>query len=455
MQLKELIRRKRDGATLERDEIFALVKGVVSGELKDYQASAWLMAVYFHGLKDSEMTALTEAMWKSGITLERDKSKTEFWIDKHSTGGVGDKTSLILVPIVSVVCEKLLGKGTVKIPMVSGRGLGHTGGTLDKLESVPGFRTGISIEEAERLLRSNGFFMMGQTADMAPADRMLYALRDATSTVESLPLIVSSIMSKKLSENLDGLVFDVKIGHGAFLQKASETRKLARTLVRVAGEMNVDGVAVLTSMDEPLGTKAGHHLEVEEIYDFAEGRVKDRGMNEVTLALASWMVHLSSRRSISLKQAENACAEMVGSEKLVRTLEEMFTAQGGDWKKFLANRAKGRTGCMGFDVTAPQAGYLSHVATRRCGFLISSIGGGRSTKEMSIDPDVGIEFLKKVGDRVERGEPVARVWHRGADKHLLEGFRQEAFKYSKHKVRPTQWVVEVINDERSAKAKRK
>ena len=289
MQIKELIRKKRDGGVTEPAEIDALVSGYLRGEIKDYQMTAWLMAVYFRGLSDEETSALTRCMWKSGSSFPR-KHRDDFWIDKHSTGGVGDKTSLILVPLVIAVAHRLFGKGKLRIPMVSGRGLAHTAGTLDKLEAVPGFNSSITVDRALRLLDENDFFMMGQTPELAPADRLIYALRDVTGTVENLSLIVASIMSKKCAESLDGLIFDVKTGTGAFMPTIESAREMAGTLLSVSKAQGLEAVALISRMDEPLGFKVGHHLEVEECADFLSGR-RDKGLNEVTIRLASWMIH--------------------------------------------------------------------------------------------------------------------------------------------------------------------
>ena len=259
MQTQELILKKRSGLELSTEELRELLYGYLEGDVKDYQMSAWLMAVFFQGLSDRELRDWTRLMWQSGRSFAR-SHRNDFWVDKHSTGGVGDKTSLLLVPLVTAVFQSLNIDG-VRIPMVSGRGLGHTGGTLDKLESVPGFSPQISFEEADELLSSNHFFMMGQTQEMAPADRLIYALRDVTGTVESQPLIVSSIMSKKLSESLDGIVFDVKVGKGAFMKNLEQARSLAEGLRGVAKAQKLASVAAMTSMDEPLGSTIGNFVE--------------------------------------------------------------------------------------------------------------------------------------------------------------------------------------------------
>ena len=303
MTVTELIETKRDGKELYPKMIEKLVGDFVAGNIKDYHMAAWLMAVYLRGLSTSELVSLTSAMWKSGASLSR-PHRLDYWVDKHSTGGVGDKTSLILVPWVISTARRIFGRGSLRIPMISGRGLGHSGGTLDKLDSVPGFRSQISLENATELLENNDYFMIGQTETLVPADRLLYALRDVTATVDCPPLIVASILSKKLAENLDGLVIDVKFGSGAFMRTYAEGKSLAKRLLEIANHWHLDSVALLTRMNEPLGYKVGNFIEMEECVDFLAGSVREEGLFEVTLNLAKWMLHLGSRKKISLELAE-------------------------------------------------------------------------------------------------------------------------------------------------------
>lgn len=410
MQFAEVIARKRDGGALASQTIENTVKAFTRGEIPDYQMAAFLMAVFFRGMSPEETSSLTNAMWKSGETLPR-KNRADYWIDKHSTGGVGDKPSLILVPLVTAVCRRHLGKGAVRIPMISGRGLGHSGGTLDKLEAVRGFSTRIPEERALELLEKNDFFMMGQTDAIAPADRKLYALRDVTATVECLPLIVSSIMSKKLSENLDGLVFDVKFGEGAFMTTLEQARALGLALCETARLQRLDAVAVLTSMEEPLGWTVGNALEIEEAAAFVRGERQEPGLRRVTLELAAWMVHLGSRRQMGVEEARRACEAELSHGTVLPLFVDMLEAQGGDWDGFERRKRP----CLIHEIKAPRAGEIERMNAKTFGLLLNAIGGGRAKKEDDVDPEVGMTILKKRGDRVDAGEPIVRVHHRHKD----------------------------------------
>lgn len=406
----DLIRKKREGGELSAAEMRALLTGYLRGDVKDYQMAAWLMAVYFRGLSNDETRVWTELMWKSGVTFPRE-DKQDFWIDKHSTGGVGDKTSLILVPLVTACARRLFGPHRLRLPMVSGRGLGHSGGTLDKLESVPGFSPALAIPRAMELLGENDFFMMGQTADLAPADRLLYALRDVTATVECVPLIVSSILSKKLSENLDGLVLDVKFGSGAFMPNQTRAEALAKALIDVASAQGVAVVALLTSMEEPLGWKVGHQLEVEECEDYLNGTSREPGLHEVTTALAAAMIQLGSRGALTREQAHAEIARELELPEARALYRKMFEAQGGDWDAYLAKR-RAPSECQVYEARAPRDGYLARVDALAVGKLVHLLGGGRERKEDAIDPAVGVEFLKKTGQTVREGEIWAKVYYR-------------------------------------------
>jgi thymidine phosphorylase len=406
-----------------------------------------LMAVFFRGLTEDEVVALTKVMWKSGLSLPRDKkSRDEVWIDKHSTGGVGDKTSLLLVPIVSEVGKKL--GIPLKIPMISGRALGHSGGTLDKLESVPGFTAALSLETAMKNLESEHYFMMGQTADLDPADRRLYALRDAVSTVESIPLIVSSILSKKLAESLDVLVLDVKSGDGAFMDSPLEAKQLAQTLIKVARAFGLRATGLLTSMDEPLGQSAGNFLEIAECADFLKGKKTDEGLAEVTYALASQMILLAGHDSVSGFEAERHCRQVVESGDAYRAFIRMFEIQGGDFAAFVKDRDNPPSDLKVLTVKSPAVGYLTKVNTRRVGLLINELGGGRETASATIDARVGFEFAKKVGDRLEKGEEIARVYYReGIEPKFLEKKVSPLFVIEDSTEKPprTQWILEDID----------
>ncbi|MCB0404793.1 MAG: thymidine phosphorylase [Bdellovibrionales bacterium] len=442
---RALIEKTRDKHRLNKEEVQYLVNAYVEGTLNDYHLSAWLMAVYLNGLSREETVWLTHAMRDSGVKVPREAAAS-FWIDKHSTGGVGDKTSLILVPLVVTVCEKWLGPGAVRIPMVSGRGLGYTGGTLDKLESVPGFSSNLTMEAATRALEQNHFFMMGQTAQLVPADRKLYALRDCTATIESIPLIVASILSKKLAENLDGLVIDLKWGSGAFMHKQEDGRRLGEMLVGVARDSDVDAVAILSRMDEPLGYTAGHALEVQECYEYICDKRRERGLDNVTLALAGWMVSLCSRRKLSVGAATEACKEVLGSSKLEEQFLRMFTAQGGDWEAFQRRRESAQKSLQHLEYRAAKAGFLSRLDAGEMGRLLWEIGAGRDQVDAQIDLDVGLEFHKKVGDAVQAGEKIVSVYHRGADVAQVEVRLGSAIDVGEAAVSGPAWLSEVIDE---------
>jgi pyrimidine-nucleoside phosphorylase/thymidine phosphorylase len=441
----ELIRHKRDGGTHSTQELEALLGGYLRGDIADYQLAAWLMAVYFRGLSPEETGEWTRLMWQSGATFPR-AHRRDFWIDKHSTGGVGDKTSLILVPWVHAVCRRLFGE-SVKIPMVSGRGLGHSGGTLDKLESVPGFSPDLPMERAVQLLAEQGFVMMGQTQDIAPADRRLYALRDVTATVECVPLIVSSILSKKLAENLDGLILDVKVGAGAFMKTPAEARRLADALIAVAASHGVKVTAVLTRMEEPLGLCVGNQLEVEECADFLSGERRDSGLDEVCTALAVQMVATASRGTLSPSAALEACRRELDTGEPQAIFRQMLEAQGGRWADFLRLR-QDRPGLRVFEARAPRSGKLAAIDALAIGRLVHALGGGRSRKEDAIDYGVGVIFEKKCGDMVCGGDRIARVFYRRDDQVArIEHEWQAAVR-----VDPTasggdrpSWILEVLH----------
>lgn len=442
MQPREVIGATKDGRALTDADLEAWLGAYLRKEIPDYQMSAWLMAVFFKGLTPRETATLTRALWKSGITFPRD-SDASYWIDKHSTGGVGDKTSLLLVPILSVMTEKALGVGNVRIPMVSGRALGHSGGTLDKLESVDGFSPRISVEKALTLLGANGFFMMGQTDDFCPLDRMLYALRDVTATVESRPLIVSSIMSKKLAENLDGLVIDVKVGSGAFMKSLAEGRALASALVEVAKLHEKDAVAVITTMDEPLGTSVGNRLEVLECWHYLTGEEREDGLHEVTRELAAWMFHLASRRKTEISAARELYDTILNSEgeRVRAVFKKMFAAQGGNLDAFLAKKDS----LPIFLWRAEHEGYLERMDAYHLGVLLNRLGGGRSRKEDAIDPDVGIRVLARVGDKVDKGQVLAQVFYRRPeDVSLCEMFQKRAVTVVSAPPKKSPWVREVV-----------
>jgi pyrimidine-nucleoside phosphorylase len=400
MLAHRLIERKRDGGKLDPGEWRALVMAYAAGHVPDYQMSAFLMACFLKGLDRSETAALTDAMLNSGVRFEL-ASLGKPRIDKHSIGGVGDKVSLVLAPLVSAL--------GVAVPMVSGRGLGHTGGTLDKLESIPGFRTDLTLAEAREQLESIGCAMLGQTSEIAPADRKMYALRDATATVESLPLIASSIMSKKLAEDLTGLVIDIKRGSGAFLTSFEEEVALAKEMIDLGESHGCPVVALFTAMDRPLGRACGNALEVEEAIAALKGEGPD-DLVEVTIALAVEMLLLAGI-SPDRDEARAALRETLASGKAAAQFRRIIERQGGnpdvlDDPSLLPQAAE----CELF--TAQRAGFVQRVEPRAVGRGIIALGGGRTTMADAVDPAVGFVITVKPGDRVETGEPLASVYAR-------------------------------------------
>ncbi len=445
-QVTDIIKKKRDGHRLGEREIAFLIDGYLDGTHRDYHLAAWLMAVFFRGMEIEETRTLARRMWKSGITLPRE-TRNDFWIDKHSTGGVGDKTSLLLVPIVTAVAEKNFEKGRVKIPMISGRGLDFTGGTLDKLEAVPGFSSSLPLNDALGLLHQNGYFMMGQTADLAPADRLLYALRDVTGTVECLPLIVSSILSKKLAENLDGLVFDVKFGSGAFMPERDRARNLAVALFETARSEGVRTTAFLTNMDRPLGSKVGHQLEVEECSDFLRGVHRDPGLLEVTLALAAEMLALASGGQWSFHEARNACEVCLTGSRPAEIFEALFAAQGGDWKAFESNR-RALESRPRVALKAPRDGYVHRLDARAVGQRVRAMGGGRQSKESSIDLNVGAILHRTVGDAVKKGDTILEwVFSDESAARSVPTSDDEVLSVEESLVVAPRWIEEVMRAE--------
>jgi len=403
MRLVDLIRKKRDGQELTAREIEFIVGGYTRGELPDYQISSWLMAVLLKGMTRAETAALTQAMLHSGEVLQWNDLPQKK-VDKHSTGGVGDKTSLILAPIVAA--------GGLIVPMSSGRGLGHTGGTLDKLESIPGFNVNLSAEEMHKVLAACGACMIGQTASIVPADKKMYALRDVTGTVESPALICASIMSKKLAEGIDALVLDVKIGSGAFMKEESSAAHLAQLMVETGEQMGKKVVSLLTDMDQPLGRAVGNALEVIECVEVLQGRGAD-DLKNLTLELSAWMFYLGERTK-TLEEGRTLAATLVSSGAALKKFSEMVRLQGGD-ARALENVALLPTARNKMDVNNSADGYVAQMDCEKIGIASLVLGGGRSTKEDVIDPAVGLIVHKKVGDKVAAGEPLSTLYYNRSD----------------------------------------
>ena len=413
MRALDIIQNKRDGKTLNDDEIQFFVDGLVHGRIPDYQVAAFLMAVFFASMTPSETGALTRAMIASGATLDLSGLRGPF-VDKHSTGGVGDKVSLILAPLAAA-CG-------VQVPMMSGRALGHTGGTLDKLDSIPGFSTQPAPDRLREIIARSGFVMTGQSDAIVPADRILYALRDATGTVASVPLITSSILSKKFAEGADALVFDVKTGSGAFMKTPDQARELAGSLVHTGERLGKRIVAVLTRMDAPLGAKVGNFLEVEEALALlrapeALDRVptdeRSAELLEVTLRLTAWMLVIAGIAG-DVDSAVARCREALETGAAWRAARANIELQGGDLAATLELLGRFRAPEQAA-IPARSDGYVAAIDAYAVGMGGVYLGVGRDTAESEVYPDVGFEVLKPVGSAVKRGEAVMRAWARDRD----------------------------------------
>jgi pyrimidine-nucleoside phosphorylase len=405
MRAVDLIRKKRDSGEHTREEIEFLISGYTRGEIPDYQVAAWLMSAWIRGLSRAETTALTQAMLHSGEVLDLSSLPAKK-VDKHSTGGVGDKTSLILAPIVAA--------GGLIVPMLSGRGLGHTGGTLDKLESIPGFNTNLSLKDFRRVLGECGMALIGQTAEIAPADKKIYALRDATSTVENPGLICASIMSKKLAEGLDALVLDVKTGSGAFMKREEDAVGLAEVMVDAGRSMGKKMVALITDMDQPLGRAAGHANEIIECIEVLNGK-GPADVREISVELSAWMFYLGEKTK-SVEEGRRLAESMISSGEAREKFRQCIRLQGGD-ERVIDSSDLLPTAASKLDVTSNAGGVLVATDCQQFGIALAMLGGGRETKEDRIDHAVGLEFHKRIGQRIEIGEPLATI-HYNSDAKL-------------------------------------
>jgi pyrimidine-nucleoside phosphorylase len=393
----DVIRKKRDGGELTRAEIEALVGGYTAGKIPDYQASAWLMATLLKGMTRAETAALTDTMLHSGEVLDFSDLPSRK-VDKHSTGGVGDKTSLVLAPLAAA--------GGLTVPMISGRGLGHTGGTLDKLEAIPGFNVNLPVAEFRRILENCGCAMIGQTAEIAPADRKLYALRDVTGTVESPFLICASIMSKKLAEGIDALVLDVKTGSGAFMKNEKDAAYLAELMVETGERMGKKMAALITDMDQPLGRYVGNALEVVEVLDVLRGEGPE-DLRELCLELAAWMF-LSGGSVSSVEEGKKLSEKLIRSGEALERFQKMVALQGGE-ARVVDDPRRLPQAQKQIDVLSAKCGYVTAIQCERAGTACVILGGGRERKEDSVDPAVGFVLHKKVGDPVTAGESLCTV----------------------------------------------
>jgi pyrimidine-nucleoside phosphorylase len=433
MRTVDLICRKRDGEELSPEEITELVEGYTQDRIPDYQMSAFLMAVLFAGMNDNEVEALTQCMLKSGELVDL-SPVPGVKVDKHSTGGVGDKTSLIAAPLAA--------SAGVVVPMISGRALGHTGGTLDKLEAIPGFRTDLTIDEFRVQLAAHGLAFIGQTAQIAPADGRLYALRDVTGTVESIPLIASSIMSKKLAVGLDAIVLDVKVGSGAFMKKQVDARRLAQIMVTIGRRMDKRVQALITDMNQPLGYAVGNALEVMEVSQTLQN-AGPTDLTRLSLELAARMIHLG-RVTPTLDEAREMAQTKLLDGSGYRKFKDVIQAQGGnpqvlDNFELLPNATGVR------EIASPRAGYVSAIDAEQIGRASQIIGAGRATKEDAIDHAVGVILEVKTGQRVEAGSVLCRLYYTG-EEHVddAEQVIEDAFRVSAQAPDDRELILEVV-----------
>ncbi len=392
MRMLDIIHKKKHGMELSAEEIDFFVEGYTSGEIPDYQASALLMAIWFKGMTEDETSNLTKSMVGSGDTLDLSGIKG-VKVDKHSTGGVGDKVSLVVIPLVAAL--------GIKVAKMSGRGLGHTGGTIDKLESIPGFNTSISMEQFISNVNSHGMAIVGQTANLVPADKKLYALRDVTATVDSIPLIASSIMSKKIASGSDAIVLDVKVGSGAFMKTIEDARTLAKAMVGIGKNLGRRTIAILSNMDEPLGSEIGNANEVREAILTLKGEAETDLIN-VACAIAAQMA-VAGGAFTDVSEAERAVMELITSGKAVDKLAELVEIQGGDKRVIYDPELLPKAGFM-IPVVSEKAGYVHSIMAEEIGTAAMLLGAGRETKEDEVDHSAGITLKKKVGDRVEKGD---------------------------------------------------
>jgi pyrimidine-nucleoside phosphorylase len=433
MRTVDLILRKRGGEELSVEEIQYLINGYTTGEIPDYQIAAFLMATYFSGMTDRELSSFTEVMIGSGEVLDL-SDIPGVKVDKHSTGGVGDKTSLICAPIAAAA--------GVVVPMISGRSLGHTGGTLDKLESIPGFRTDLTIDQFRAQLAEMGLAFMGQSDEIAPADKRLYALRDVTGTVESISLIASSIMSKKMAEGLDALVLDVKVGHGAFMKKQVEARRLAQAMVGIGRRLDKKVQALITDMNQPLGYAVGNALEVMEVSQTLQ-KAGPADLTRLSLELSARMIYLG-KVTATLDEARKLAEDKLMDGSAYRKFKEVVEAQGGnpqalDRFELLPNATGMR------EILSPRAGFVSAIMAEDIGRASQMMGAGRARKEDAIDPAVGVILEVKAGEKVEAGSVLCRLYYT-VEENLDEAAElvEDAFRISGSRPEERELILEVV-----------
>lgn len=434
-QVYPLIHKKKCGEKLTEEEIKWFIEGYTLQKIPDYQMSAMLMAMFLKGMNSNETAALTDAMLESGKQL---KFPGKNVIDKHSTGGVGDKASFILAPIASAA--------GVKVPMIAGRGLGHTGGTIDKVESIKGFKTNLDLKSFAKKLNKNGIVLIGQTPEIAPADRLIYALRDVTATIDSVPIITASIMSKKLAEGANGIVFDIKYGTGAFMRTQKEARELGKSLIATAKRFKKRAVALITDMNQPLGNEVGHSNEMIESIETLKGK-GPRDLTELSLSLAAHMIHIAGVEK-TFDQSLRKAKEVLDSGKALKEFRKLIKSQGGD-EKVIDDYSRLPLAKEKTVVSANKTGYIQMFDNTQIGLLLIELGGGRMSKSDKIDHSVGFTFHKKIGDQVKKDEPIFTITHHKKQKDIVKSiktrFLKSAIKISNKKIKSPKLIMEKLS----------
>jgi pyrimidine-nucleoside phosphorylase len=432
MRMVDLIHKKRSNEQLNEQEIQFIVSGYTRGDIPDYQMSALLMAIYFNGMTGEEISALTLAMAGSGEMIDLSEI-AGVKVDKHSTGGVGDKISLIVGPIVASL--------GIPVAKMSGRGLGHTGGTVDKLESIPGFQIELTKEAFIEAVNTNKIAIVGQSGNLASADKKMYALRDVTATVDSIPLIASSIMSKKIASGADAIVLDVKVGSGAFMKTVDDARVLARTMVDIGKSLQRNTIAMITDMEQPLGREIGNANEIRESIEVLRG-TGDKELTEVAISVASYMSVLG-KEFATFEEAQKAIRDIVMNGKALETFKRFIANQGGD-PNVVDQPELLPTAAFQFDVLAAQNGYVNQIDAEQIGIAAMLLGAGRAKKEDQIDYAVGLTLNKKIGDAVKIGESICTIHANREDVKEVEKMIQEAYRIASEKPSAVQLIYDVI-----------
>lgn len=434
-QVYTLIDKKKRGEKLSEKEIKWFIQSYTDTKIPDYQMSAMLMAMFIKGMDILETAYLTDAMLESGKQL---KFPGKNVIDKHSTGGIGDKASFILAPIASAA--------GVKVPMIAGRGLGHTGGTVDKIEAIKGFNTALDLDTFSAKLNKEGLVLIGQTPEIAPADRLIYALRDVTATIDSIPLITASIMSKKLAEGANGIVFDIKTGTGAFMRTTKQARELAKSLIGTSKRFKKKAVVLITDMNQPLGNEVGHSNEIIESIETLKGN-GPKDLTDLSIALAAHMIHIAGVEK-TYEKAHKKALLMVSSGKALEEFRKLLRSQGGDERVVdnynLLPMAPGKT-----QILAPKSGHIKMFDNTQIGLLLIELGGGRKSKDDVIDHGVGFTFHKKIGDQVKKGEPIFTITHHLKQAPIVESIKNKFLKdvliMSSTKVKTPKLILEILS----------